>query len=359
MKLGLFGGLLWKFEFLDYNSSVKLTLVLISTVLASFGSASFEMALITVDGNRPGGGSYVQRWDPVDRINLGTFGSSYLTSAKAIVNRNGIAYVLDRPTNTHSTVYRFDYNTGAYLGETNFAGYKLNQIDLANNGDLLVTGQDSGNAWVAKQFNLAGVETKNIALHPSNIPYDIMQDSSGYYHIGTENGGVWLCTNNTDGSLYTFFFVGGFSPSTNKSVHVTRGANGIHIATLASYDLAAGTGTSVINYYAWNGTSYTQNVTPSFSTGVTAGLSEISMGDVDMGHGSTGWGLTLRKQSGAGYVGYDLVNHNTSSNIYRYSQSLPGDQSWGYSDISMVIAPEPGCLVAFVGGMALLARRRK
>ncbi len=292
----------------------------------SFGS--FELLLVADAGT-----STVHRFDSVTGSYFGSFGSGYLNAVTdmAIDSRSQSAFVLEGA----NRIYQFDYNTGLYLSSPQL-GFSPLDIQGSQAGGFLA--KASNISW--RLYNAA---------------------ASSFVTFNAPSGAVF-------GSATTM--ASGFtaiaeSVGASLSIGIYNSA-GARVSALSfggtSIDYLQATGNSIADLYTFSGARWAEVLTfTSAGAFQDATVSDSNMtGFVNgprasvLGHGSICHVVGINPANAAqGIVGRtEPIN---SSNKGTYGTSVLKNPV----AVGIVVAPEPGSMVALaIGAMALLRRRR-
>lgn len=315
---------------------------------ASSVFASFEMALTLQYIDTPGNpGTKIARWDPVNGIYLGGFTAFGMTpSAKLFLDPNQGNIVTGATLSSGLLrLLSFDYNTGIMQGSTTLAtpGTSLNSIYMLTTGSYIVTGSGAGGAF-ARLLGSGGNTLRNYALPAGTTDaVDIQIDDTGVVHIltrqnGTSSGNRWTLSSYAASQTTAAASVVVVDNSSDVVTNMVRYGNTMVVCT---------TNTTTRRLISVDGTTLG---TPS---GTFAGIIGTSAKSVK-GHGDLlhafGYNTTSNRMQITSMI-YDISSG---------SQALTYGSPFGeVYDAVIVVAPEPGTLLALgVGGLALLRRRR-
>ncbi len=302
----------------------------VGLVLGFTGSAFASFELLTVLDATD---KVIHRYDSETGVYLGNFGGGYIQNPISMVldqASNSVFVLQDRPGGGFDYVTRLDYNTGAFLGVVNFQQPNARAIGLTNDGRFIasVLGSD------IDRFTSAGVFNGWI----SNLSPGV---TSGYWGMDTDdNGRLWAL--NSNGVIYGWdnpFAANGALPSYSLGAPGTFAVRG-QLTTRGDLLLAANT--TAFSY---------ATLAPSggfFSTsGVINGLNNTG---VAIGHNQM---MYVSGTSGA----LGLVQR--WDRFGNFNGSFGDGQLNNPIAMGVVIAPEPGTMLALGAGIAVLLRRRK
>jgi len=293
--------------------------------LSQVAHASFELALVCdYTGHK------IDRYDPITRSYLGSFGQGIVSGPVGIaVDRSlNLCYVTDQ---TLGRTLAFNYNTGEFINSYSTGGNYF--VTHLNNGDVLVSNYSTVNTT---RYNSSFVAQQTI-------------NTNGIYlegHAQTADGTLWFLNGATSqlftGSLTSSTITASYSVTPVASLGCYLTSNGQQLA-FEEYN----TGTS---HRLYSLTTSGTGVLTSQSVGFGTSGSEMG-GGVAIGHGSRVYGVTTT---------------GTASTLYSW---LPGtsvvssfalSQTSAAQGMALVVAPEPGVWMGLaLGSVALLRRRRR
>jgi hypothetical protein len=312
--------------------------VLVLVGLTSAAHASFEMMLAGDEFGR------VHRYDPQNGVYLGNFGNFQIGSVSSVVadSTSNTAYIYDG-----STVHRMNYNTGAYLGGFNRTG--TTSFDLMSDGNLLVC---TGNAYQILDPNSGAViQSVSTGLAAAYKAIELSDGSINVlgYNFGTTDYQFFMLRYSSPTASPTFESLGLISYSFPNSIPTGYGeylGNSTVSWSLQSDNFAPAN----LRRYDSSGTSTLVNASLSGqfmanSSGMTHTGALVTFGS----RGSTG--------NYSNHLNYMVPGNNgvwqTSSNPAFYS-------SGQIRSVAVVLAPEPGTMVALAGSsLAIILRRRR
>lgn len=336
--------------FLAYNSAMLQRLVLTGIGVLSLiapALASFDM-MIVPDGSGDG----FRRFDPINRVSLGTVNAGTGRFVAATASRNFGYY-----TNA-SGVMAIDNSTGERLSIPTFSTVPT---AWSRDGSRLAVSFGTSTSFYSPLANgLFGTASGNF-FNPAGFTFQGIAAASGNRWViyGTSATGLDVYTVSSTGSIISSA-LGAILPanlsasSIGQGVVVTRSATGQETLALPYRDA---TGTHRLLYASFP------------STGVFGGFSSQVLSGYSLANSFT----TLSAVSGhTGFfvVGGDLATP-TSTRITEFddvSAFIPV-QSYATSSLSPVlgsrwtmsnvVAPEPGTMIALGAGIAALLRRKK
>jgi len=306
--------------------------------LAGAASASFDLMLL--GDNTTAGSQRVVRYDPVNRVVLGSFGTGMINSNIqdiAVDMNTNKAFVLD------SVGYMrvFNYYSGELL-QMGFVGSSYNQMSYDTVLDRLML----------SAYN--GVLNLNAKAYSSSLT--LLQNYAPNYGVyGT-------VARRTDGNYYAYWDLNPGTSSTlvprifNVSTGVTSGSASSFVGVGQVRGTAIGADSRFYGLQLASGNlalvgcnTNTTGITSTGTTFVNFGATSFDNQDLATGHGNIMYvldGATITTcYSGSTIAGEQTVTFATGANI---------------RGMALVIAPEPGQYLAFGVGIAgLLIRRKK
>lgn len=312
-----------------------------------FAHASFDMMLIA-----NGGDNRIYRYDPENNVAPGSFsvtGPMYDIVAAQPLNE---VYVLSRNINGAAAIIRHDYNTGAYKGVVNLGGSfgTPRKVTMTGLGELLV----SYDRDVVRYNPLTGAQIGTSLFY---------SDRTFFYSGGAAflANGRYTLVGETDGSVWTNDFMMTFTSSNVQTQSLVASTS----ASLHSYtDITANaSGSAMILSEVLNANNIMYRLYNASTTGVELTNISLNLGGTGLTANGSEWG-----HAGRAYMIYHgSVNGNLSvipfdTNLGQFGQSqvVSGftNATNFYRGSAMIVAPEPGSLLAFVAGAAMLLRRR-
>lgn len=297
-------------------------------VCAVPATASYELLLVA-DANRKS----VFRFDPVTGQSLGSFGNGRLAGAISIgvSATRGEAYVLETP----GFVTVWDYSTGLFRRNMAVSSGVNGQLAVMPNGDLMITDgfftirRYSSNGAPLREYSdfTSGTSFRSVTPVGDNIVvWNRIAGSSGsQFRILNSNFGV--LRNLTAGSIRNASQFG----SDGKWMAYADGSFGIAEAL----------------EFAGNGDLTDANFT-FLDSGVFSTVTSTAIG-----HGRMTY---FAGRNGAGTAGQIAVWNPVFSG---FRGTFGSGQLVDPTSMAIVVAPEPGTLLALTLGLAALARRRR
>lgn len=304
--------------------TLKLALLALAAVPYA-ASASFEMMLIADNGSGAGQG-HIKRFDPENGVYLGEFGRGFMgqITGVALDQANGKIYVAET-TSTYAAINEFDYSTGART-RVLFNPVPYKHVGMFIEGGNLYSFDPDPAAAFLSRFNLnTGAVTNLLTLNLANV-----RDAAfvnGRVRVAGSAGITSFAL--TSLSLTSVDTAGDFSAvSAGRWQSTTGTVNGT---------LAARTTGSTINY------------------GSEAAITAI------------GTKIAIAQSHDAVYTLYSaspgVFNVARNANWYPYPSYASNVVANGYLvnpvDMAIVVAPEPGSMLALGAGVLALLRKRK
>ena len=311
-------------------------------LLAVPATASFELVMVADRGTKS-----VHRFDGNTGLYLGAFGSGYLQNplSMALDQAGNRVFVADGITSDGSTaptqvrVWEFNYNTGEYINSfaTGNSGFTFTYLNpqIAYRNDTVAVGFDGR---LADMFSTAtGLFQVTTAFQSGTNPDGLAFDASG--KIWTPEGGTFIQSSLPGGvptryTLSSSFAASSVVKQTAISGNRLMGAGGLSWSRLDISTLNS----SITNPL----TTYTE------PTGVTT-TNGCGFGHGDIAY-TTGTGSIA---GGSAYVSRYLYSSGTRL------QSFGSGNLVDPRAMAIVVAPEPGSLLALGGALTVLMKRRR
>lgn len=310
-----------------YAKGMKIAFSLALLTVAGFASASFTLVMVADSFN-----DRVHRYDGDNFAYLGSFGATDLNHPFGIAVNKSLrrAYVADT-----TGITTFDYNTGEYISNFNVPGMYFNNLALASNGNLVLSGYLS---------NTISVYTPTGTLVTSFVPSGFSNfsgcvESGGFYYgVGIATGGqTRIAKLNSAGAV-------------QSSLAISTAGGDVFQGSIAGNELtfACGNAGTVVR----TTTALTSSQAISFAR---SGETSPRVYGVGFGHGNKGFAFydaftTASSTYQYHLASFDRVNGNLKGNITISA----------YGQIATVLAPEPGTMTVIgLAGLAALRRRRK
>lgn len=283
--------------------------------------ASFDMILVADQTN-----SRIHRIDGDTGTYLGSFGSNILVIPNAITidQSTSTAYVGD----ASSGLVAFNYNTGQVLAVnrafTNYADLALR----ADGGFVRTTG--------------AGVATASLTGSTGTLYSGA--GTGSFKGVGVDGTGDVIGSDITNGRIFRWNPSGFAAPEGSTGAGTFLGVSG-----------GSARGNTYVSLRA-DGRASTAN-TQSLSVvnnGVVAAGTWTSAADFAFGHEGFGWGV------GTGTGGTRLQRYADNNGVYSpIGTGFVVSQIGTPTSIAVVVAPEPGTMLALGAGVALMLRKRR
>jgi len=316
---------------------------LLAMVAVVGGPASATYDLMFVGENPVGGQARVWRYDPVARRTLGTFGEGFISgtiSSVAVDASRGIAYV----QNSVGRISQFDYSTGVLLRALNI-GSAWGEISVDPVTGYLLLGNGQGSGWnpsYSLDFSTGGVVATYRDFFHGSAPLR-RPGGTHVFSFGLSTSAVTLAA-----SAYPVG--GGARAGLVDSGAAWTGANAVRASAFSGtngttfYGLANDGATNRLYRVSTSATDFVGSISQPFNV---ASLSS-SVGLV-AGHGDL---LYLRN-------GAQIIQFETTTNQVIGTQSLPFGTNSTLAGMAIVVAPEPGTMLALGVGLVALVRRRR
>lgn len=310
--------------------------------LASFASASFEMMLIPDNVTNT-----IRRYDPQNNVSLGAYGTVSTRTDVALMNSTTSVSRLF----SNSRFYGHDISTGEALYNSP-SGFATNTNLLTRNGAVVY-----GALNTFKSYNFSTNTSSTIATFSSDIDICTIADGQDGFFYGygrtISTGNLVALSVNTNTLVTT-----SNTFTTITSADRFMGTPALHISV---------TGSHLMSFVTRDVAGNNRVRTMAISGGTSSSLSAISI--TGFVAGSTSKINCLRSHDGFYVVGQDTAG--TSMRIQAWDSAntpaMIGDQLiTGYSVSAsghwagaIVLAPEPGSMVALTLGIGALIGRRK
>lgn len=325
-------------------------ILLLALAAAASSQASYELALLVDETNQ-----VIQRYDVTNRVALGSFGLGNLgfyTGARLSLDPttpNEVAVL-----NAEGIINRLNFHTGQLTSSINLTGLVNNifgntpwSLDVAPDGTYMVQGFTSAFQSEIRRYSRTGTQIGGtIALPSSSAFMDLV--------VGSDNSTYAIVRNNVSGGYqYDLRRYNSSGVLTGNMVNLFGGTsadfnalNSIEI-TGNQLTLVGGGQASPVQLYGTFGSL----TTPSAGSWISTGIFHSAMPD------HVGRTFFLQSWDNAGTSATRLyVRNNTGLNAYRPYADLP--YNVGISSGVMVLAPEPGTMIALGAGVAWFLRRR-
>lgn len=316
---------------------MKKLLTLVLLISTGIAHASYELMLAVDSTSR-----VIRRYDPISGASFGSFGQGLLNiPADVVANADGTAWVLEHVSNRYR-LKLFNYSTGTLLRtlteptQLSF-GFATNnsQLALFNQSFLVTEGGALGNNEVVSEFGPAGSFVRAVGpTAPAPVIGAAVSSDGRFLYRSSGNNIDIIGTGSTTPVLGT----------------VTQGSSVRHLAIRGDELFSVN--------HAGELTSYTIS-----STGLLALNRRVTITGFLP---NTAHGLAIGHDRMIFVGGTDLANANNGRVVRVDARSFdvlgafstPGLTS-GLRGMDMVVAPEPGTLLALGVGLAALIRRRR
>lgn len=348
-------GICLRFVYIIFLMKLAFGLLFVTSPISVF--ASFEMNLIL---ERNGGLGQVRRYDPVNNVNLGTFGFGTMGPGRAIALNQSIntAYVLDQ-MGSNTVVHRYNYNTGEFRGSFIASGISgAREIEVAPNGELMIAGIRSGLSSV-HTFSESGTYLSSVTFYSGNTAMDMVRLAdgrtlaAGYRPFGSIVE-YYMTAYAANGSAIGYTFLGSAPLTQEQFVNAKIASLGNKLYLNAGYYNSS---TGEASYSAYLTADTNPFTALSGFTPYAPLLTQPNatwMSDVAVGHDGQLWGIARRSSQGSVLEG---VRWNAS--LLNYQYYTPNYDMNNFVDVAIVVAPEPGTILALGGGALVLLAKRK
>ncbi len=321
------------------------------TVLAAASNsfASFDLGLVLQTYDDPNGPqqSIITRWDPVNRMELGRFATPGFTSSTKLMLNPSAPGVLTGATITSGSVRlnSYAYSTGNYLGQTSFSisANFLSSADMISSNTVLLTGANIGSPF-ARLFSTNGAIIRSYVLPTGTLSVlDAHLGADGIVHVlsrqnGTSSNNKYTLTSHAANSSAIAESVVVLDNSLTPVTNFVRQGNAIAVN-------AGDLGTRRL--VTLNGTSLS-------TTGTIVGGWVVPTTKLVAGHGNMIHGFGYDSNQTRTYVSSAIIDSSFGNTFFYNSNTAYGN----LYDAVVVVAPEPGTLLALGAGAAALLRRR-
>ncbi len=312
--------------------------------------ASFELALVLQSYSPPTGLDVlnITRWDPVSRTSLGRFSLPGVSAQSKLALNTAAAGTVDFIQTSSSLVQirRFNYSSGLAVTtlSTGISSTSLSSARYLTNGNLLLTGTFGGTNS-ARIYTPGGALVRSFSnLLGTTSVLDATQDAAGNTFVLSSQPGT---SSNSKFILASYAANSGLVANTAT---VTDNTAVVHNS------LTFVGGHIVVNREElWSRAVYTPVGTTIGPQGFPNGLLAVPTDTIAAGHDGIihGFGYdssttrmylsTARANTALG-ENWEYINSNAYGRIY---------------DSAIVLAPEPGTLLALGAGVGVLLRRRR
>lgn len=293
--------------------------------------ASFDL-LLMVDA----GTGVVHRYDGDTGNYLGNFGNGDLVGSTGItINQSlGLAFVAGGTTAPGYTIY--NYNTGTFIGRNDYVTGVKTLAVMGSTG--LVMANNTPTVTRVGSFGISGTTSTWTSANPEILSHIGVDSTSDIVSYSTETGRMnrWGSTpsGTPESTVLDNSYIGTTGSAMNGTTMLSIRANGVAI------------------------TKNTQSLSAANSEGTAPANPWTSSIDIQLGH--AGYAFGLGRLSGQTRLQrYIRANGGTSTIYNPFGASRTLTNVSNITGLAVVVAPEPGGLLAMVGGFALISRRRK
>ena len=307
-------------------------------VLAQSAVASYDLMLV---GENPvGGQAKIWRYDPVSRRALGSFGESFIQGQVVGMTMDpsrGHVYV----STSSNRFLKFDYNTGEYLaGIVGNAPYGSLAFD--SRSGVIRVGQGGGNGFDGQPGIIGDTLTTTAAMQGIFIGAAAIRRSGSdlWYAYGLDFG--------TPSRLARATFAAGGGGGTIDSYGKTWNGVNAHRTSAFKGNTLFGAfldgATMRVTRAETSAAGFSSATTNVYATASVSGSLTLGGGHGDILYLQTGTQLQLLSSVDNSLIGTQTLPFGTNSTL---------------AGMAVVIAPEPGTMIAFGVGLAALVRRRR
>lgn len=314
--------------------------LLCALALPSASFASFELGLVLT-------ATEVYRYDVETASYLGKFGTGRINGARklAINQSDGTAHVLSYSSNSGSRISVFNYSTGSLLRSVNLAApSNYTNLSFDNSGNYILSGLYNETSEIAR-YTSAGTFLGALAAPSATLQtfYDGVQTPNGDFY------GVVQNTTTTLGNRLYRWNSSGLAPTLVDTITTTSSLPYFNLDLL---------GNKIIAQNGVNVPSRVYTAGVSGSTGVSGNWSYPFGTSGAIGGAWTHTGYMILWDSSAS-PNHELIFWDEASRTYYPYVTLDNSPTATALDFDIVVAPEPGTMLALAGGLGLLAKRRR
>ena len=316
---------------------------------ASHAFASFDLALVLQNYDSPNGPTQtvITRWDPVNRMELGRFEAPGIIASSKLMLDPSAPGVLTGAT-ISGGVFRLNsyaYSSGNYLGQSilPIVATSLSSADMLSNGTMLLTGANGASPF-ARLFTSTGATLRSYSLPAGTLGVvDAQIGEDGVVHVLSRQAGT------TSDDKFTLTSHAANSASIAQSVVIADNTtasftNIVRQGNVLAFGLSQLSARRVVTV---NGTS--------IGTPTNTGGWFIPTSKLVAGHGNMIHGIGYESTETRTYVSSALIDSSLGGNYFYSSNPAYGT----VYDAVIVVAPEPGTMIALGAGLAAILRRRR
>lgn len=315
------------------------TFALLGLLGASFSiaTASFDLMLLNqYDGVT--GFSRIHRYDPVSGAYLGSFASGIQVTRIAVNPTNSEVYAYD---DNNASIRAYNYNTGAFL-RSYFSPTGITDMVVSSDGTRIL--HTTGGTTI-RGMDLSTGSVSNLVTGTG---------TTGFYRLALHRNGTLYAAGDTI-SLSQFAPSGSNYVQTQVTtlVGVSSASAGTQMA-IQYPNVGSSLGYVAIGQGSGFGYNYFGNSGNLINVGGTQSAGQISSMSVMLNShaGFYGLGVDAVNSSQVRLNSYDLVGVPIETKILPFQIGNPNAGA-------IVLAPEPGTMIALAAGIGVLARRRR
>ena len=325
---------------------------LISLVgLCASAHATFDLMLIlqTLDRQNGSDTNVITRWDPVNGVFLGEFGAGLVGGTAIMLDPWQSRQVVNVYSSSQSIhIRRLDYSTGQNLGLTTLpiasTGIIASQMVAADQVLLAGTFSSAGDVRI---YSTAGFLIRNYTMPAGTLQaMDALRAPDGTTYVLSRQAG------SVSGNRFPLTSCAAGPSAIASSVEVLDNATRLLNDLVLSDDvlLIGGERWGMQHSTTVSGTDLGTPFGP--WTGLGNGIFDTE--SWANGHADTIYGVGYDEDQSAMYFG-SLSAQGGTTQYYSFSGTQYGDAN----GVAVVLAPEPGTILALGAGVGLLLRRRR
>lgn len=304
-------------------------------VAVSSAQASFDLVLVADSGL-----GVVHRYDGDSGVYLGSFGGGALVNCKSIAVDQLTQRAYVGGANNGAGVGIYNYHTGEFIGYNSSQGTFVRDLAVTASG-LVIGSSDDGSGTNLRRLNTVPFGSSVTNFSNGGITFI-------HTATGEDSTGDLLALNNSNGIMVRWNPANTTTPeATLQDGDLVGGAGG---AVRGTEMIVMTQGGRMARLDTQTFTAATLGSTP--TSALPAGV------DAAFGHTNNAWGLGSNN-SVTRLQQYVRTIGGTGSNYDAYGISRVLSQVQTPVGMAVVLAPEPGTMIALGVGVAALLRRRK